>query len=123
MGKIIPILREAGYNIKGYDAYVKNINVLENIDNMVFDVIYSNNFIEHLVNPIEDINKILKYLNKDGYLIFISDCIDEYIVEHTHFHTYYYLGKSLKLLFDNLNLEIVEKKSIDPCKIIVLRRK
>lgn len=123
IGKMIPILRNAGYNINGYDAYVKNSNVLENIDNMIFDVIYANNFIEHLVNPLEDIKKILKHLSKDGYLIFISDCIDEYIVENTHFHTYYYLGRSLILLFDTLNLEIIEKKSIDPCKIIVLRRK
>ncbi len=121
IGKMIPILKYNNYNICGYDKYVVNMNVLNNIDNMKFDIIYSNNFIEHLINPIQDIKKMLKHLNINGYIIFISDCIDEYKNEHTHFHTYYYLGKSLKILCDNLGLKIIENKTIDPCRILVLQ--
>jgi hypothetical protein len=123
IGKMIPILKSQCYNIYGYDKYVKHANVINNIDNMKFDVIYSNNFIEHLINPLEDIKKILNHLNDNGYLIFISDCIDEYMVEFTHFHTYYYTGNSFNILCDKLNLEIIESKTVGPCKIKVLRKK
>lgn len=122
-GKMIPILKNQGYNIYGYDKYVKEINVLNNIDDMKFDVIYSNNFIEHLINPLEDIQKILNHLNNDGYLIFISDCIDEYMVEFTHFHTYYYTGNSFNILCNKLNLEIIESKTDGSGKMKVLRKR
>lgn len=123
IGNMIPILKNIGYNIYGYDKYVKHANVINNIDNMKFDVIYSNNFIEHLINPLEDIKKILNNLNNNGYLIFISDCIDEYTIEFTHFHTYFYTGESFNILCDKLNLHIIESKTIGPCKIKVLKRK
>lgn len=121
-GKIIPILRKNGYNISGYDKYVISKNVLNNIDGMKFDVITSNNFIEHLINPIDDIKKMLNHLNNNGYLIFTSDCIDEYKIEFTHFHTFYYLGKSLSIIANELNLNIVELKSVGEHRVLVLQR-
>lgn len=123
VGNVIEILKNKGYNICGYDKYVKNKNVLNNVDNMKFDVIYSNNFIEHLIHPLEDIKKMLTILNDNGYLIFMSDCIDEYIIEFTHFHTYYYTGDSFNILCDKLNLDIIESKQVGPCKVKVLRKK
>ena len=123
-GKMIPILKEKGYNICGYDKYVKNIDVLNNIDNNnKFDVIYSSNFIEHLISPIDDIKKILEHLNDDGYLIFLSDCIDEYKVEYTHFHTYYYLGNSFNILCEKLNLNVIESKTVGLFRIKVLKKR
>jgi hypothetical protein len=116
-------VKKQGYNIYGYDKYVKETNVLNNIDNMKFDVIYSNNFIEHLINPLEDIKKMLNNLNSNGYLIFISDCIDEYMVEFTHYHTYYYTGNSFTILCDKLNLDIIESKTVGSFKIKVLKNK
>ena len=121
-GNFTSFLKNNSYNITGYDKYVKEDNVLNNIDNLKFDVIFSNNFIEHLINPVEQIKPILNHLNDNGQLIFMSDCIDEYKVEFTHFHTYYYLGKSLELLFNKLDLIIIEHKNIGPVKIIVLKK-
>ena len=122
VGKMIPILKNMNYDCVGYDKYVVSDGVLNNIDGMKFDVIYSNNFIEHLINPIEDIEFMLKYLNDGGYLIFFSDCIDEYKIEFTHYHTFYYIGKSFKLLCDKLNLEILESREIGPIKIKILKK-
>lgn len=122
IGKIIPILMKESYNIYGYDKYVISKNVLNNIDNMKFDVIFSNNFIEHLINPIDDIKNMLNHLNDNGYLIFTSDCIDEYKVEFTHFHTFYFLGRSLNVLAKKLNLNILELKSVGQNRVLVLQR-
>lgn len=121
-GKFASFLKNEGYNIIGYDKYVKTDNVLNDIDNLKFDIIFSNNFIEHLTNPIEQVKTILNHLNYNGYLVFMSDCIDNYGVEFTHFHTYYYLGKSLEILFNTLNLTIIERKTVDGNKIIVLKK-
>ena len=120
---MIPILKEKGYNIYGYDKYVKNNNVLNNIDNKKFDVIYTNNFIEHVINPIEDIKKILLHLNDNGYLIIMSDCFDEYKIEYTHYHLYFYTGNSFNILCDKLNLDIIDSKTVGGCKIKVLKKK
>jgi 2-polyprenyl-3-methyl-5-hydroxy-6-metoxy-1,4-benzoquinol methylase len=123
IGKMIPILKDKGYNIYGYDKYVKNNNVLNNIDNTKFDVIYTNNFIEHVINPIEDIKKILLHLNDNGYLIIMSDCFDEYKIEYTHYHLYFYTGNSFNILCDKLNLDIIDNKTVGECKIKVLKKK
>lgn len=122
IGRILPTLRQQGYNIFGYDKYVISENVLQNIDSIKFDVIFSNNYIEHLINPINDIKNMLNHLNDNGYLIFTSDCIDEYKIEFTHFHTFYYLGKSLTVLADKLNLNILELKSVGECRVLVLQK-
>ena len=122
VGNMIGVLKSKDYDIYGYDKYVKNQNVLNNVDNMKFDVIYSNNFIEHLIHPLEDIKKMLTVLNDNGHLIFISDCIDEYIVECTHFHTYYYTGDSFNILCDKLKLDIIESKTVGSCKVKVLKK-
>lgn len=121
-GLFTNFLKNQGYNIIGYDKYVKGNNVLNDINNLKFDIIYLNNFIEHLINPFEQIKDILNHLNDSGYLIFVSDCIDEYKVEYTHFHTYYFVGKSLELLLNKLNLIIIEFKNVDPCKILILKK-
>lgn len=123
IGSMIPVLKNLGYNIYGYDKHVKSQNVLNNIDNMKFDVIYANNFIEHVINPIADIQNILLHLNDNGYIIMMSDCFDEYKIEFTHYHLYFYTGDSLNILCDKLNLDIIESKTVGPCKIKVLKKK
>jgi SAM-dependent methyltransferase len=123
IGSMIPILKNMDYNIYGYDKHVKNSNVLNNIDNQKFDVIYSNNFIEHVTDPMTEIQKILVHLNDNGYLIMMSDCFDEYKIEYTHYHLYFYTGNSFNILCDRLNLDIIDSKTVGPCKIKVLKKK
>ena len=123
IGNMIPILKDKGYNIYGYDKYIKNNNVLNNIGNKKFDVIYCNNFIEHVINPIEDIKKILYHLNDNGYLIIMSDCFDEYKIEFTHYHVYFYTGNSFNILCNKLNLNIIDSKTVGECKVKVLMKK
>jgi len=123
IGSMIPILKNLGYNINGYDKHVKNENVLNNLNDMKYDVIYANNFIEHVTDPIADIQKILNHLNDNGYLILMSDCFDEYKIEYTHYHLYFYTGDSFNILCDKLNLVIIESKTVGLCKVKVLKKK
>ena len=105
-------LKIKGYNSTGYDKYVGDGKIILNdITDLKFDVIFSCNFIEHLINPIEDIIDILEHINNDGYLIFITSCF-EYCIDFTHYHTFFFVGRSLEFLCKRLNLRIVESKKI-----------
>lgn len=104
----LPILNQEGYQILGYDKYVTQNKdyILEDLKDIKFDYIINNNYIEHVINPIEDINLILKYLKKDGLLIFMSPCW-EYKIEITHYHTFFFVGKSVTFLESLLNIQLV----------------
>ena len=104
----IEILSQRGYNIKGYDKYINGKNILNNLyENSKFDVIYNNNYAEHLINPLEDISYMLSFLEPNGYLVFITPCFD-YCVEYTHYHTFYFSDKSLQIIADKLNISFIK---------------
>lgn len=106
--KSLEILNNAGYNVFGYDKYVKSNHkkFLTNIDNKKFDYIYSNNFIEHVIDPIQDIKYMLEHLNNNGKLILLSPCWSfAYCYEWTHYHTYFFSEKSLDILCEKLNIK------------------
>ena len=66
---IIPVIKRKGFNyVYGYDKYI-NSNLSYMIDekqllNKKFDIIYSNNFIEHVIDPLNDIKYLLDLLEK-----------------------------------------------------------
>lgn len=109
----IEMLFDKGYNIYGYDKYVECNSkfFINNITNMKFDVIYCNNYIEHLIKPYEDLLKMVEHINKGGYLILISSCF-EYVIEYTHYHTFFFSDKSLNILAEKLDLEFIDSKKI-----------
>jgi len=110
-------LNKSGYNVYGYDKYVNNIHpkFLTKIDKK-YDVIFSSNYIEHVINPIDDLNELINHLVPDGKLILISPCW-EYCYDFTHYHTFFFLGRSVKYLCDKLGIvEIYSKKIIFPNK-------
>lgn len=103
----LDILRLHNYNVYGYDAYVNNIhpNFLKTLDiDTKYDVVYSNNFIEHVIHPFEDLKKLTNLLNINGKLVLITSCW-EYCYEYTHYHTYFFLGKSVQYLCNALNIK------------------
>lgn len=110
---IISKLNNDGYDVKGYDKYIKsnNPNILNSIDGIKFDIIYSNNFIEHVINPVNDLNNILVNLNDDGILILISPCF-EYVIEYSHFNTFFFVDNSLDYLCNKLNIKQIHSVKI-----------
>lgn len=104
---IVPTLKSQGYNIVGYDKYVSNDSyITNNIQNTMFDVIYNSNYIEHLIDPIKDIHEMISHLNKNGYIVFITQCF-EYTIEFTHYHTFFFTDKSLKIIADKLDMTLI----------------
>lgn len=108
------LLNDHNYNVYGYDAYVdnshnkfiKNINDIKNID-----IIYSNNYIEHVIEPFEDLQILIDLLNNNGKLVLISPCW-EYCIEFTHYHTFFFLGKSIQYLCEKLKIREVFSEKI-----------
>lgn len=120
--RVIKHLQAEGYQIVGYDKFVPVVDgMIHSLESKKFDVIFSNNFIEHLTNPIEEIKEIITHLNPNGLLVFISDVIDEYTVEYTHFHTFFYLNRSFPLLCRKLNLALINSKNFGNYKMRVLK--
>lgn len=103
----INILNADGYNMYGYDEYCikKDKYILNDLENKTFDVIMSNNFIEHVIHPYEDLSLLKTHLNPNGKLIFMTSCF-EYSYEFTHYHTFFFIGKSLDILASQLDMKI-----------------
>ena len=110
----LDILNLHNYNVYGYDAYVNNIHPkflkTLNIDTK-FDVVYSSNFIEHVIHPFEDLKKLINLLTINGKLVMMSACW-EYFYEVTHYHTYFFLGKSVQYLCNELNIKEIYSEKI-----------
>jgi len=65
--------KSKGLNIKYGNIEYDDLNIPENS----FDVIFANNLLEHLYSPHNFLNKIKKYLKKDGFLILGVPCVPE----------------------------------------------
>lgn len=116
---VVPTLKSQGYNIIGYDKFVGNQFkfTLNNIDGMKFDILFNNNFIEHVIDPIKDIEEMISKINIGGYLILITGCF-EYRIEFTHYHTFFFSDKSLEIIGKKLGfIPIITQKYEFPDKI------
>lgn len=109
----LKILNDLGYNVSGYDKYIKNRDyMLDDIKGKIFDYIFSNNYIEHLIHPIQDLEGILSHLKPGGLLILITECFD-YRIEYTHYHTFFFIGRSISYLEKKLNIKLILDKRIN----------
>lgn len=106
-------LRADGYRIYGYEPYAvdnKNPFIISNkhtLSKMRFDGIFSNDLLEHLIDPISDL-KFMKSLLRtpDSKMAHSTSCYS-YKYEYTRFHTFFYTGKSSSVLSESVGLKIV----------------
>lgn len=106
--KIIPFLREKNFQIEGYDKHIDKYNKRPT---QLFDIVYCSNYIEHLIDPYPDIQEMLDFLKPDGKLVLISPCF-EYCIADTHYHTFFFREKALKILCETLNIELLDSEKI-----------
>jgi len=115
--KSIQKLREDGYNVYGYEPYspeTENPYMITNkkeLCKMKFDGIFSNDLLEHLLNPIEDL-KFMKTLLKDPRAkMSHSTACYIYKYEITRFHTHFFTGNSVKVMCDNVGFKILDYRN------------
>ncbi len=105
---LIKIQRDLGYNILGYDKYVKDNNeyTISTLNGQTFDIVYTTNYIEHLINPVEQFRELMNCVNENGILVMIGVCWN-YCVEMTHYHTIFFRSdKALEYICDTLNIYV-----------------
>jgi hypothetical protein len=98
------LLKSEGWDVYAYEpcasatsgnTYV--INDKSVLSTMKFDGIFSNNLLEHLRQPVEEL-VFMKSLLKPNAAMSHSTACFAYLYEYTRFHLYFYLGRSREVL-------------------------
>lgn len=106
-------LREEGYNVYGYEPYAPEennpylITSREELGKYRFDGIFSNDVLEHFVDPVEELRFMKGLLADMGSKMAHCTACYTYKYEYTRFHTFFFLGDSVKVMADRAGLEIV----------------
>lgn len=107
----VQILREEGWNIVAYEptSSAQNVPGLvthpDHLGTLKFDGIFSNNVLEHLRQPVQELRFLAGLLNPGGLMSHATPCY-EYLYEYTRFHLFFYLGRSRNYLADHAGLDI-----------------
>ena len=110
----IEVLRADGWQVFGYEphgsASVEGDAILRNLDELIAlkpNGIYSNNVLEHLRHPIDELKTMSSLLPAGGMMSHATPCF-EYRFEFTRFHLFFFLGRSRHLLADRTGLQMVD---------------
>lgn len=111
--KSLQNLREQGYQIYGYEPYASEDNPYiitskEKLMKMRFDGIFSNDLLEHLTDPVNDLREMKSILLcPESKMAHSTICFD-YRQEFTRFHTHFFTGNSLEVMSQKAGLRIVD---------------
>ena len=113
--KSLQKLREMGYQVYGYEPYAPEIDnpylITDKKDLMgiKFDGIYSNDVLEHFIDPVDDMRFMKNLLrNKDSKMSHCTSCY-VYKYEYTRFHTHFFTGNSVNILANRAGLKIIKE--------------
>ncbi len=113
--KSISILREQGYDVYGYEPFATSSSVKHIITNKTelqkikFEGIFSNNLLEHLRNPVEELKFMKKLLSGNEATMVHATACYEYLYPYTRFHVCFPVGKSAEFMFNRAGLKIMER--------------
>ena len=109
--KHIQVLQSQGYDIIGYDPFVGSQRMLPPKEDS-YDIVMCNNYIEHVIDPIEDLRKMVKLIKPGGRWIVSTSCF-EYAFEFTHYHTYFFVSEeSIRQLEDKLGIKCIHTQKV-----------
>lgn len=107
-------LRDMGYNIYGYEPYATGLDEpylitdRRELQKMRFDGIYSNDVLEHFVDPIGELAAMKELLlGPSGAMAHCTSCYI-YKYEYTRFHTFFFTGRAVEIMAERAGLEIAE---------------
>ena len=116
----IPQLRKQGWNIIGYEPFVPNDqpNIIKDkteLAKMRFNGVISNNLLEHLQDPVEDLLFMKSLLKDKSCLMAHSTACYKYLYEYSMYHLYFFLGKSVEHMCKSAGLiATLNKDEITP---------
>lgn len=111
--KTIEQLRAQGYNVYGYEPYAPEDNPYmitskEELSKHKFDGIFSNDLLEHLIDPVEDLKQMKKLLKSPRSAMSHSTACYIYKHEVTRFHTHFFTGNSVQVMSEKAGLQILD---------------
>ncbi|MBD3272636.1 MAG: methyltransferase domain-containing protein [Elusimicrobia bacterium] len=87
--------------------HIKTFSSLNDIHHETYDIITLCFVLEHISTPISFLKKVRSYLKKDGYMFIDVPERDDIFKKNYEPHVFFYSQKSLKNLFDKVNLSLV----------------
>lgn len=110
--KSVQTLRGQGWNVLAFephDSAAPNLDYLikskADLTKMKFDGIFSNNVLEHLRHPVEELFFMKDILKPNARLSHATPCF-EYLFEYTRFHLFFFLGRSRATVAAKAGLKI-----------------
>ncbi len=110
----VRLLREQGWNVYAFEPHESAIcnpayliRSKRELLSSQFDGIFSNNVLEHLRHPIEELKFMASLLKPGCRMAHATPCF-EYRYEFTRFHLFFYLGRSRNLLAREANLRFCD---------------
>ena len=110
----IEVLRADGWQVFGFEphgsASGEGDAILHSLDELIAlkpDGIYSNNVLEHLRHPVDELKTMSSLLPAGGMMSHATPCF-EYRFEFTRFHLFFFLGRSRGFLADRAGLQMVD---------------
>ncbi len=112
--KTMHILKQEGWNVYAYEphdsAHSGDSHVINNkahLSTIKFDGLFSNNLLEHLRNPVDELIFMKSLLKPDATMSHATPCF-AYLYEYTRFHLYFYLGRSREMLAHKAGLYLAD---------------
>ena len=110
--KTILILRDEGWNVYAYEPHSASadseahiITDRKALSAMRFDGLFSNNVLEHLRYPVDELIFMRSLLKPAALMSHATPCF-EYLYEYTRFHLFFFLGRSRNMLAQKAGLSI-----------------
>lgn len=115
----VQILRGQGWNVLAFEPHESAATSTEHLitsrsalTEMKFDGLFSNNVLEHLRYPIDELMFMRLLLKAGAKMAHATPCF-EYRFEYTRFHLFFFLGRSRAFLAENIGVSITEFISDD----------
>ena len=111
----VQVLRDEGWQVFGFEPHASAMTdgasgfMLDRHSLLAqrFDGIYSNNVLEHLRRPVEELRFLASLLKPGGRMAHTTPCF-EYLYPYTRFHLFFFLGKSRLELVAQAELAEIE---------------
>lgn len=113
--KSVPYLRSQGWDVWAFEPHgsaqaLSNtptdflVTSWEQLQGQRFEGIFSNNVLEHLRHPCDDLQRMQTLLGPQGRMAHATPCY-EYRYEYTRFHLFFFTGRSRQWLWQQAGLQ------------------